>query len=82
MTNSAVFHDKDLRKKIFEYTKIECLLTKQSIRQKENMSECCKFIKRCECFCDNCKSRRDENWIGCEECDTIYCKWCGKEAFT
>tara|TARA_R110001599_G_scaffold105412_8_gene266637 strand:- start:3385 stop:3993 length:609 start_codon:yes stop_codon:yes gene_type:complete len=34
--------------------------------------------EECECFCNNCKSKHNENWIGCELCDTIYCNKCGK----
>ena len=32
--------------------------------------------KYCECYCKNCCSSKGYDWIGCENCDTIYCKTC------
>jgi len=44
MSISSVFHNEDLRKQIFKYKKIECLLNVQSVRQRENFLECIELI--------------------------------------
>ena len=45
MSISAVFHNEDIRKQIFKYKKIECLLLCQSVRQRVNVMECNELIE-------------------------------------
>ena len=33
-------------------------------------------MKYCECYCKNCLSSKGYDWVGCENCDTTYCKNC------
>lgn len=33
-------------------------------------------VKYCECYCEGCKSKKDNNWVGCEDCD-MDCRKCG-----
>ena len=42
----------------------------QNIQSSDNIK------KYCACYCKFCESNKGYNWIGCENCDTIYCQTC------
>tara|TARA_R100000388_G_scaffold76447_1_gene55573 strand:+ start:104 stop:538 length:435 start_codon:yes stop_codon:yes gene_type:complete len=88
MSISAVFHNEDLRKQIFQYKKLECSLLSQSVRQRKNVLECNEIIKFAyDDFTDALWEYEDDGYtdnhfikfLHCEHYldDEMYCKACG-----
>ena len=86
MSISSVFHNEDLRKQIFNYKKIECLLTIQSVRQKVNVMECNVMIEFAYDDYADALWEIDEfdevgfiKYLHCEHYldDEMFCKGCG-----